>query len=45
MDAREKNWVIKPQGDHASVMTLASELGIDTVLSELLVQRGVTKFE
>ncbi|MCF0174073.1 MAG: DHH family phosphoesterase, partial [Bacteroidales bacterium] len=45
MDAREKNWVIKPQGDPASVMTLASELGIDTVLSELLVQRGVTNFE
>lgn len=44
-EAKEKNWVIKPQGDPASVATLAGELGIDPVLSELLLQRGVTNFE
>lgn len=44
-EIREKNWVVKPQCDAARVSTLASELGIDPVLAELLVQRGVNNFE
>ena len=36
----EKKWVVKEQGNPASVRQLAQELGIDSVLANLLVQRG-----
>ncbi|MCQ2139727.1 MAG: single-stranded-DNA-specific exonuclease RecJ [Bacteroidales bacterium] len=38
-------WVVKEQSDVATVEKLAAEVGIDKVLAELLVQRGVTTFE
>ena len=41
----EKKWEMKPAPDAASVAQLSAELGIDSVLSGLLVQRGVTTFE
>ena len=37
----EKKWVVKEQGNPASVRQLAQELGIDSVLANLLVQRGI----
>ncbi len=41
----EKRWVIKPKADEVVVSSLASELKIDQVLANLLVQRGVTSYE
>ncbi len=41
----EKRWSIKPAGDEAIVNRLVEELGIDLVLANLLVQRGITTFE
>ena len=43
--AIEKKWIIKNAADHEIVSRLASELGIDPVLAELLVQRGVSTFQ
>ena len=37
----EKRWVVKPQGDSATVEALATELGMSKVLANLLVQRGI----
>jgi len=42
---KEKKWVIREAGDKETVSRLATELGIDPVLGELLVQRGVTTFQ
>ena len=41
----EKRWVVKPQGDPATVAELAAVLGISPVLSNLLVQRGIDNAE
>lgn len=41
----EKRWVIKPQGDVATVETLAASLNIPGVLANLLVQRGIDTHE
>ena len=41
----EKRWVVKPQGDRARVETLSAELGMSTVLTNLLVQRGIDTME
>jgi single-stranded-DNA-specific exonuclease len=41
----EKRWSIKPSGDEATVQQLAADLGIDEVLANLLVQRGITNFD
>ena len=41
----EKKWVIRKGADESKVRELSSELGIDPVLAELLVQRGVHTFE
>jgi len=38
-------WLLKPQADRELVSRLSSELGIDSVLAELLVQRDITTFE
>ncbi len=38
----EKKWIVKEQGNPALVRALSSELGIDQVLANLLVQRGIT---
>ena len=43
--AVEKIWKYKEVADHENVRQLASELGVDPVLAELLVQRGVHTFE
>ena len=38
-------WILKEKADQAKVDRLAAEVGIDKVLSELLVKRGVETFE
>lgn len=40
----EKKWIVKEQGNPAAVRQLSQELGIDQVLSNLLVQRGIDTF-
>jgi len=42
---QEKQWVAKPVAPAASVHHLATELGIETQLAALLVNRGVQTFE
>jgi len=41
----EKRWSIKPQADETITDRLMSELGIDKILANLLVQRGITTFD
>lgn len=41
----EKRWVLKEQGDAATVENLAGSLGIPYVLANLLVQRGIKTHE
>ena len=41
----EKRWVVKPQGDRAKVEALSSQLGMSSVLTNLLVQRGIDTVE
>ena len=43
--AVEKTWKFKEVADPENVRQLSSELGVDPVLAELLVQRGVRTFE
>ena len=43
--AVEKIWKLKEVADSENVRQLSSELGVDPVLAELLVQRGVYTFE
>ena len=41
----ERKWILKKPADPEKVSRLGAELGIDRVLSELLVQRGVETFD
>ena len=43
--AVEKIWKLREGADADNVRQLSSELGVDPVLAELLVQRGVRTFE
>jgi single-stranded-DNA-specific exonuclease len=43
--AKERKWIIKEPADPEKVGRLSAELGIDRVLAELLVKRGVETFE
>lgn len=43
--ARERKWILKEKADPEKVDRLSAELGIDKVLSALLVKRGVETFE
>lgn len=43
--AIEKKWIIKQCEDNEAVVRLTSELGIDSVLAGLLVQRGIKTYE
>ena len=42
---KEHKWIVKDPADGGKVDQLSAELGIDLVLSELLVKRGVETFE
>ena len=41
----EKKWIVMEQADPAKVEKLSAEVGIDRVLAELLVKRGVETFD
>ena len=41
----EKRWSIKGKADESIVNKLASELGIDFVLADLLAQRGIKTYD
>ncbi len=41
----EKKWIVKEPGNPALVRKLSSELGIDQVLANLLVQRNITTYQ
>jgi single-stranded-DNA-specific exonuclease len=41
----DKKWIVKEPGNPALVRQLAQEVGIDQVLANLLVQRGIKTFE
>ncbi len=41
----EKRWSIKPKADEKIVNQLSLELGIDSVLANMLAQRDITNFE
>ena len=43
--AKERKWIIKEPAEPEKVGRLSAELGIDRVLAELLVKRGVETFE
>ena len=43
--AKECKWIVSEPADPAKVEKLSAEVGIDHVLSELLVKRGVETFE
>ena len=43
--AKECKWILKEAADPEKVNRLAAEVGIDKVLAELLVKRGVETFE
>ena len=45
MDNPDRKWTLKQAADPEQAGRLAAELGIDRVLAELLVQRGVGTFE
>ncbi len=41
----EKRWVINEPGDEGTVITLMKSLGVDRLVADLLVQRGITTFD
>lgn len=43
--AKDCKWILKDQADASKVERLSAEVGIDRVLAELLVKRGVETFE
>ena len=45
MGISDRKWTVKPAADPEKAAQLATELGIDRVLANLLVQRGVETFE
>ena len=43
--AKDRKWIVKEVPDPDTVARLSAEVGIDSVLSTLLVQRGIRTFE
>ena len=43
--SKERKWVVKEVGEPETVARLTTEIGIDSVLATLLVQRGIKTFE
>src|SRR5574344_1834726 len=41
----DKRWIVREPGNPLNVRQMAQELGIDQVLANLLVQRGITTFD
>ena len=44
MKNMDRKWIVKEPGNPAAVRRLSQELGVDPVLANLLVQRGITTF-
>ena len=42
---KERKWILQTPADPEIAGRLAAELGVDKVLAQLLVKRGVTTFE
>jgi single-stranded-DNA-specific exonuclease len=40
-----KRWVVKPKGDPEKVSSLSAELGVNDIVAELLVQRGIYTYQ
>ncbi len=45
INTREKKWIVNEPGNPVAVRQLSQELGVDQVLANLLVQRGITTYE
>ena len=45
MGTADRQWNLRPAADQDTVSRLSAELGVDRVLAELLVQRGVKTFD
>ena len=45
INGREKKWIVNEPGNPVAVRQLSQELGVDQVLANLLVQRGITTYE
>ena len=43
--SKERKWLVKEVGEPETVARLSTEIGIDSVLATLLVQRGIKSFE
>ena len=41
----KKKWILKPKADMTLVSELTSSLGVSPIISELLVNRGITSFD
>lgn len=41
----DRKWIVKEQGNPADMRLLAQELGVDSVLASLLVQRGIKTYD
>jgi len=41
----DKRWVINEPGDEETIVSLSKSLGVDRVIANLLVQRGIQSFE
>ena len=41
----DKKWILKPRGDDELIKKLASELTVDPVIANLLIQRGLKTFK
>lgn len=40
-----KRWVLKPKGDPDKILSLSAELGVNEIVAELLVQRGIYTYQ
>lgn len=45
INSLDRKWIVNEPGNPALVRQLAQELGVDQVLANLLVQRGITTFD
>ena len=38
------NWKVEPNGDKSIIDSLSNELKVDTIISSMLVRRGITNY-
>jgi hypothetical protein len=39
------NWKVEPNGDKSIIDSLSNELKVDTIISSMLVRRGITNYK